>query len=104
MMTMKQSFLASLGLTTSLVACGAAKGPESVQCDGRARTQIDCGSEVKYDGIRTGAGGSVLNIASANGKYEEVALRRINENVEKYVTVQVKLCRDYNSCAVDDAG
>lgn len=40
----------------------------------------------------------MLDLASVQGATEAVAVRRINEQVERYVAAQTRLCRDYNAC------
>src|SRR5690349_17889838 len=88
----------------SLAACGGkgANDAGTVACsNGETRPRIDCASEVKYDGVTTSGGASVLNLGAANVQSEDVAIRRINENVEKYIAGQARLCREYNACVVD---
>jgi Domain of unknown function (DUF4384) len=86
-------------------ACAGGRGasdPGTVVCSvGGTRPRIDCASEVKYEGVATSGGANVLNLGGASAKYEEVALRRINEHVERYVASQSRLCREYNACVID---
>lgn len=59
-------------------------------------------TELPYDGIQTSGGVGVLGLGNASAKYEDVAVRRINEQVEKYVATQARLCKEYNACVIDD--
>ncbi len=92
-----------LALLAGVVACpGNANDPGTTLCKGQPRARIDCASEIKYEGINTSGGVSILNVANAQAKFEEVAIRRINEHVEKYVAAQVRVCREYNACVSDE--
>jgi hypothetical protein len=95
-----------LGILVLVAAACGGKGAAdqgSANCAGVARPRIDCESEIKYDGINTSGGANVLNLGSASAKYEDVAIRRIDEHVEKYIATQSRLCRDYNACVIDAA-
>jgi Domain of unknown function (DUF4384) len=69
-------------------------------CNGEQRVMLDCSSEVSYQGASGEAGIKVMDIASAEGKFEERAIRRVNEQVEQFVAVQTRACRDYNACVL----
>ncbi len=73
----------------------------NVDCSGEKRPSVDCSSEVSYQGYKADGGFGILNLASGSAKFEETALRRINEATERFITVQTRLCRDYNACALD---
>ena len=89
----------------SAAGCSPLPSPNqgSVMCGAEARERIDCSSEIAYQGSTTQGGLSVLQFASANAKSEQVALRRVDEETERYVAMQTRLCRDYNACAIDQA-
>jgi hypothetical protein len=63
------------------------------------RPQLNCESEVAYQGVKTEGGVHVLNVG-ASGAFANTALRQINQNVEGYIAGQTRLCREYNSCIV----
>src|SRR5688572_29001407 len=73
---------------------------ETRMCKGEERVMLDCSSEVSYQGMSGEAGVSVMNIASAQGKFAENAIRRVNDQVEQYVAAQTRSCREYNACMV----
>jgi hypothetical protein len=73
---------------------------ETRDCNGEPRVMLDCSSEVSYQGSSGEAGIKVMDIASAEGKFEERAIRRVNEQVEQFVAVQTRACRDYNACVL----
>ena len=75
------------------------QGP--VTCGAESREKIDCTSEVSYQGSNIQGGVSVLQFASANAKSEEVALRRVDEETERFIAMQTRLCRDYNACVIE---
>jgi hypothetical protein len=85
-----------------LLACGppadGATAGQTVRCQGEERVQLDCSSEVDYQGAKGEAGISVMQVASAQGKFEERAIRRVNEQVEQFVAAHKRACRDYNAC------
>lgn len=91
--------LGILGCSASTASHGQATG--SIDCHGESRPQIDCASEVAFQGSATDGSLSVAKLASASGKHETTALRRIDEQTSRYVLMQSQLCRDYNACAVD---
>jgi len=90
-------------LFAGLVACpGNATDPGTATCKGQPRQRIDCASEIKYDGINAAGGLSVLSVGGVNAKREDVAIRRINEHVEKFVAAQARVCKEYNACVCDE--
>jgi hypothetical protein len=94
--------LAATSLAALIASCGAAKTPTDVACaGGETRTQIDCSSEISYQGYSTKGGFGVMNLASGEAKHEDIALRRVDENTEQFVAMQTRLCRDYNACVLD---
>jgi hypothetical protein len=86
-----------------LAGCGG--GPSTANtpavCDGQSRPQLDCSSEISYQGASTSGGLSVMSLASGHAKYEETALRRVDQETERYVATQTRLCREYNACVID---
>jgi hypothetical protein len=78
---------------------GGTLGP--TQCGAETRQQIDCSSEISYQGINTAGGLSVANLGGGHAKYEETALRRVDEQTERFFAMQSRLCRDYNACVLD---
>lgn len=77
------------------------KTASNVDCAGEQRPSVDCSSEVSYQGYKADGGFGIMNLAQGAAKFEETALRRINEATERFITVQTRLCRDYNACALD---
>lgn len=77
------------------------KTASNVDCGGENRPSVDCSSEVSYQGYKADGGFGIMNLAQGAAKFEETALRRINEATERFITVQTRLCRDYNACALD---
>ena len=95
--------LSLAALLAGLAACpGNASDPGTATCKGQPRQRIDCASEVKYDGINAAGGLSVLTLGGVNAKREDVAIRRINEHVEKFVAAQARICKEYNACVCDE--
>jgi len=91
----------STGLVAVVVAaCGGAQHAPQ-HCAEGDRVQLDCTSEVSYQGIDAEGKVSALGPFSASGKYQDLAIRRVNDNVARYVAAQTRLCRDYNACVVD---
>src|SRR5262249_40121631 len=94
--------LGAASLAALIASCSGAKSPTDVACaGGENRTQIDCTSEISYQGYSTKGGFGVLNLASGEAKHEDIALRRVDENTEQFVAMQTRLCRDYNACVLD---
>jgi len=78
---------------------GVSQSPGSkISCKGEERVVLDCSSEVNYQGTSGEAGVKVMDIASAEGKFEEKAIRRVNEQVEQFAAAHKRACRDYNAC------
>jgi hypothetical protein len=83
-------------------ACGGSGTPPTpVTCGSETRERVDCSSEVSYQGANIEGGFGVTQIVSANAKHEEVALRRVDEETERFIAMQTRLCRDYNACVLD---
>jgi hypothetical protein len=95
------ALLALVALGLLVAGCGGA--PATTVCGGAERQTLACDSEVAYQGIRTKGGASFLDIVGAEGEYQETAIRRINEHVEKYAAAQRRLCDEYNKCVIDGA-
>ncbi len=92
--------VAVAGIVLASAAC-TVKVPSNVDCSGENRPSVDCSSEVSYQGYKADGGFGIMNLAQGAAKFEETALRRINEATERFITVQTRLCRDYNACALD---
>lgn len=92
--------LAVFGILLASNAC-TVKTASNVDCGGENRPSVDCSSEVSYQGYKADGGFGIMNLAQGAAKFEETALRRINEATERFITVQTRLCRDYNACALD---
>jgi hypothetical protein len=88
------------GILLASAACSV-KTASNVDCGGQPRPSVDCSSEVSYQGYKADGGFGIMNLASGAAKFEETALRRINEATERFITVQTRLCRDYNACALN---
>ncbi|MDI1448397.1 DUF4384 domain-containing protein [Polyangium sp. 6x1] len=88
--------LAVAGIALLSASC-VVKSPGSVACGEEQRPTIDCSSETATGDI------GVLNLASDSATFEDVAIRRISAETEKYVAAHTRLCRDYNACAIDKA-
>jgi Domain of unknown function (DUF4384) len=84
------------GLTS---AGGSAKGP--IQCGGRARAQLNCEAEFKYEGRNIQGGFTGLGVGNVQAKTEEIALRQIDKETEQYVAQAWRLCNEYNVCVLD---
>lgn len=87
-----------------IVLAGSActvKTASDAECSGENRPAVDCSSEVSYQEYKAEGGFGIMNLAKADAKYDETALRRINDTTERFITVQARLCRDYNACALD---
>jgi hypothetical protein len=84
-------------------SCSSAQTPpRDVACaGGETRNQIDCSSEISYQGYSTKGGFGVANLASGEAKHEDIALRRVDEQTAQFVAMQTRLCRDYNACVLD---
>ncbi|MBS2017706.1 MAG: DUF4384 domain-containing protein [Deltaproteobacteria bacterium] len=89
-------------VTAALFACGGtAKSPGTVACPSGPRVMLECGSEIAYQGVKASGEVHVLNITGAKASLDERALRAVNEQVERYVAAQTRLCREYNACVID---
>ena len=93
----------------AVAACGGpaqegARAGDEVTCPDGPRKARDCTSEVQYSGSKTQGELSVMSLGSGAAKHEQVALRRVDQETERFIASQNQLCRDYNSCAlaVDD--
>ncbi len=83
-----------------LSACGDANFP--IDCpSGEQRVKLDCTSEIAYQGVKGEGSVSVLDIAGISGNYEETAIRRTSEHIEQFASMHTRLCREYNSCVID---
>lgn len=92
--------VAVAGIILASAAC-TVKTPSNVDCSGENRPSVDCSSEVSYQGYKADGGFGIMNLAQGAAKFEETALRRITDATERFITVQTRLCRDYNACALD---
>ena len=103
----KVTRIVALLLCGSVVVVAAAcsgSGPGTalppIDCGGESRPQIDCTSEINYQGMKTAGGFGVQQLVTANASHEETALRRVDEDTERFVAQQNRLCRDYNACVL----
>jgi len=92
--------LAVAGIALTSSSC-VVKTAGSVACGAETRTSVDCSSEVSYQGYKADGGFGILSLASGKANIEEVALRRVSEATERYITMHTRLCKDYNACALD---
>lgn len=93
-------FLAVAGIVVAASSC-VVKTAGSVECGAEQRPSVDCSNEISYQGYKADGGFGILNLVSGGAKFQEVALRRIDEETERFIAAQTHLCRDYNACAVD---
>jgi hypothetical protein len=85
----------------ALAGCGRPPEPGEVQqCAGEARVQLDCSSEIAYQGVKADGSVSVFSVGSAKGTYEDAAIRKVNDNLAAFVSTQTRLCREYNGCVL----
>jgi Domain of unknown function (DUF4384) len=86
-------------------ACGGSLSQvgKTVSCPDGPHLVLDCSSEVSYQGIDTRGNISALGTFQASGRFQDVAIRRVNDSVARYISAQTRLCRDYNGCALDRA-
>jgi hypothetical protein len=104
-MTLRPSRVAALlcAAVWALVAsaCSSAATPEVSGCGDKPRERIDCSSEIAYQGSKTEGGFGVAGLASGGAGNETRALRRVDEETERFIAMQSRLCRDYNACVLD---
>jgi hypothetical protein len=95
--------LGSLGTATCGSACNQPvnQAGTRIDCNGIERVGLDCTSEVSYQGVSAKGSVNVMDIAGAEGSYEEKAIRRVSDQIGEYVTMQTRACRDYNACILD---
>ncbi len=93
-------FAANLAAACGIVTPVGNRPGDKRDCNGEQRVLLDCSSEVSYQGAHGEASLNVLDIASAQGKFEEKAIRRVNAEVEQFVASQTRSCRDYNACVM----
>ncbi|MBW2527356.1 MAG: DUF4384 domain-containing protein [Deltaproteobacteria bacterium] len=99
MRTIYPLLLALVG--AALSGCG---GPANdvIDCPGgEQRVRIDCSNEVAYQGAKGEGSISVMDIAGASGSFEDKAIRRVSEHIQQFASMHTRLCREYNSCVVD---
>ena len=80
--------LGSLGIATCGSACNQPlnQAGKRIDCNGTERIALDCTSEVAYQGVSAKGSVTVLDIAGAEGSYEEKAIRRVSDQIGEYVT------------------
>ncbi|UQA60883.1 DUF4384 domain-containing protein [Polyangium aurulentum] len=93
-------FIAVAGIVAAASSC-VVKTASSVECGAEQRPSVDCSNEISYQGYKADGGFGILNLVSGGAKFQEVALRRIDEETERFLAMQTHLCRDYNACALD---
>src|SRR5688572_28348104 len=102
-MLVRRSALVALGLVTlSILGCPGATHPETRVCDGEERPQLDCMKEIKYDTQKVSGGFQALGV-SAQASTEQIALRQVGAEVERYAAAARTLCDEYNKCVVPRA-
>jgi hypothetical protein len=94
------SLVAVAGIVAVASSC-VVKSANSVECGTEQRPSVDCTNEISYQGYKADGGFGILNLVSGSAKFQEVALRRIDEETERFLAAQTHLCRDYNACALD---
>ncbi len=95
---------AAVGAALGLLACGGSTpsgAPSTGSPTSCERERVDCTSEISYQGAKTEGGFGLAGIASGGVGYEERALRRVDEETERFIAMQSRLCRDYNACVLD---
>ena len=90
----------------ALSSCGGAETKPAVtpgdgHCDGQSRPQLNCESEVAYQGADVKGGFSVLGFGNASGGVEQKALRQIDDQTALYMAESRRLCDEYNKCVID---
>lgn len=90
-----------LGALFSAPGCSGAPTPgQSITCGAETRVVLDCSSEIQYQGVKAGGKVEILKIGQASARYEEEAIREVNAELERYITLQTRLCRDLNACVL----
>jgi hypothetical protein len=87
-----------------VAACGSSKpadAPTVGQCDGQSRPQLDCSSEVKYQGTNVDGGFTIAGLGGAKGTVEQKALRDIDKETANFIAEARRLCDEYNKCVLD---
>ncbi len=85
-------------------ACGGGGRPDAAapsQCGGESRPQLDCSSEISYQGTNVKGGFSVVGLGGASGDVEQKALHDIDKQTELFVAEAHRLCDEYNKCVLD---
>jgi hypothetical protein len=100
---MSSRLVVLLAATILASSCASAQSAHPQRCPEGERVMLDCSSEVSYQGIDTHGDISALSALHASGRYQDVAIRRVNDNVARYVAAQTRLCRDYNACVIDSS-
>lgn len=91
----------SVSLAMILASCGGPPAPgDPIACGNEQRLALDCASEIAYQGVKTGGGVEILSIGNANATYEEEAIREVNAELGRFVSIQTRLCREYNACVL----
>lgn len=89
---------AACGGNGAPVNTGGGEGGSSDCADG-SRERLEC-KDVAYDGVKVEGGAHVLNIAGVEGKAEQQALRKIDQQVERFIAAQRTACEEYNKCVL----
>lgn len=92
--------LAVAAIALASASC-VVKTQSSVACGTEQRPSVDCSSEISYQGYKADGGFGILNLASGKANFEDIAIRRISDETEKFITAHTRICRDYNACAID---
>lgn len=103
-MKLGKGVFAVLAIAFASGACNV-KSADNVDCADENRPALDCSTEVSTQSYKSKGGFDVMKLAQSQdgAGYEVKALQRIDEVTETFVTVQSRLCREYNACALDKA-
>jgi hypothetical protein len=100
-MTSRTLLIGLVLMSLATASCGGPPAPgEAQQCAGEARVQLDCSSEIAYQGVKADGSVSLFSVGSAKGTYEDAAIRKVNDNLAAFVSTQTRLCREYNACVL----
>jgi hypothetical protein len=102
---MRRRIFAAGIVTATVAACGAdphapAAAPVG-QCAGQDRPQLDCSTEVQYNGTDAKVGVNFAGFGGASGDVQQKALREIDKQTGLYIAEARRLCDEYNKCVID---
>jgi len=104
-LVLKRNFSSIAGIGIAFVlSCGGGPKPVRITCpDGVQRVQIDCSSEIDYQGRNTKGSASFKALFAGDFSTTETLLRTPPKEIELYIAAQRRLCRRYNACIVNAA-